>query len=133
MKKVVVLSLVVLVAALVFAQTKAQPKYDKSAEVALKGAVEEVKDVPGTCCKEACVHLMLRTDQGVFEIQVAPEAFLQDLEVKFEKGDKINVVASKITKDGTDVYLAREIDRNGNVLIVRDNDGGPVWSWNKKG
>jgi hypothetical protein len=131
MKKIVVLSLVVLVAALVFAQTKAQPKYNKSAEVKLKGTVEEVKDVPGTCCKDTCVHLMLRTDQGVFEIQVAPEAFLQDLEVKFEKGDKLDVVAAKVSKDGTDVYLAREIDRNGNVLVVRDNDGGPVWSWKK--
>jgi hypothetical protein len=133
MKKFLVLSLVVLVAALVFAQTKAEPKYDKSAEVKLKGTVEAVKDVPGTCCKEACVHLMLRTDKELVEVQVAPEAFLNDLEVKFEKGDKIEVTAAKITQNGADVYLAREINRDGSILVVRDGNGGPVWGWEKKG
>jgi hypothetical protein len=131
MKRFVLLTLFVLVAALVFAQTKSGPKYDKASEVKLKGSVEEVKDVPGTCCKEACVHLMLRTDKGLVEIQVAPEAFLQDLEVKFEKGDKVEVTAARITQNGTDVYLAREINKDGNILIVRDNEGGPVWNWKK--
>ena len=132
MKKFLVLTLVVLVAALVFAQTKAEPKYDKSAEIKLKGVVEEVKDVPGTCCKEACLHLMLRTDKGVLEIQVAPHAFLADMEIKFEKGDKLDVTASKVTANGAEVYLAREITKDGNVVVVRDNDGGPAWTWWKK-
>jgi len=131
MKKLAVLTLVMLVAALVFAQTKAEPKYDKTAEVKLKGTVEEVREVPGSCCKDKCTHLMLRTDKGLLEIQVAPEAFLKDMEVTFAKGDKIDVIAAKVTKDGVDTYLAREITNNGNVLVVRDNEGGPVWGWKK--
>jgi hypothetical protein len=129
MKKVVVLSLVVLVAALVFAQTNAEQKYNKSGEVKLNGTVEEVKMVPGTCCKESCTHLMLRTDKGVVEIQVAPEAFLKDMEVTFAKGDKLEVTASKLAN--SDVYLAREITKNGDVVVVRDGAGGPVWNWKK--
>jgi hypothetical protein len=133
MKRLAVLSLVVLVAALVFAQTKAEPKYDKAAEVTLKGTIEDMKDVPGTCCKDACLHLMLRTEKGLFEVQVAPEAFLKEMDVKFEKGDKIEVKAAKMTRNDADVYLAREITRNGNVLVVRDNQGGPVWTFIVKG
>jgi hypothetical protein len=127
MKKLVMLTLVVLVAALVFAQAKAEPKYDKTAEVKLKGTVEEVKMVAGTCCKESCTHLMLRTDKGLIEVQVAPEAFLKDIEVEFAKGDKLEVTASKVSD--ADVYLAREINKNGDIVTVRDNQGGPVWSW----
>ena len=129
MKKLVVLILVVLVATLVFAQTKPDSKYNKASEVKLKGTVEEVKMVPGTCCKESCAHLMLRTDKGLLEIQVAPEAFLKDMEVSFAKGDNLEVTAAKIT--GSEVYLAREIQKNGDVVVVRDNEGGPVWNWKK--
>src|SRR5690242_16510491 len=100
MKKLVMLTLIVLVAALVFAQPKAEPKYDKSAEVKLKGTVEEVKMVAGTCCKESCMHLVLRTDKGLVEVQVAPEAFLKEMEVEFAKGDKLEVTAAKVTDAG---------------------------------
>jgi hypothetical protein len=72
---------------------------------------------------------MLRTDKGVVEIQVAPEAFLKDMEVTFAKGDKLEVTASKLAN--SDVYLAREITKNGDVVVVRDGAGGPVWNWKK--
>lgn len=134
MKKLVVLTLIVLVAALVFAQSKAEPKYDKSTELKLKGAtVEEVKLVPGTCCKQSCEHLVLKTDKGLLEVQVAPEAFLKEIEVAFAKGDKIDVTASKVTYEGADVYLAREINHDGSVLVLRDAEGGPVWTFVVKG
>jgi hypothetical protein len=129
MKKLVMLTLVLLVAALVFAQPKAEPKYDKASEVKMKGTVEEVKGVPGSCCTEKCIHLMLRTDKGLVEIQVAPDVFLKDMEVAFAKGDKLEVTAAKI--DGAESYLAREINMNGSILIVRDDQGGPVWNWKK--
>src|SRR3954466_1280295 len=129
MKKLVMLTLVLLVAALVFAQPKAEPKYDKASEVKMKGTVEEVKGVPGSCCTEKCIHLMLRTDKALVEIQVAPDVFLKDMEVAFAKGDKLEVTAAKI--DGAESYLAREINMNGSILIVRDDQGGPVWNWKK--
>jgi hypothetical protein len=129
MKKLVMLTLVLLVAALVFAQPKAEPKYDKASEVKMKGTVEEVKGVAGSCCTEKCIHLMLRTDKGLVEIQVAPDVFLKDMEVAFAKGDKLEVTAAKI--DGAESYLAREINMNGSILIVRDDQGGPVWNWKK--
>jgi len=129
MKKLVVLIFVLLVAALIFAQPKAEPKYDKASEVKMKGTVEEVRQVPGTCCTEKCIHLMLRTDKGLVEVQVAPDAFLKDMEVTFAKGDKLEVTAAKI--EGAESYLAREINMSGNILVVRDNQGGPVWNWKK--
>jgi hypothetical protein len=131
MKKFAVLTIVMFVAALVFAQTKVEPKYDKTAEMKLKGTVEEVKEVPGSCCTAKCIHLMLRTDKGLLEIQVAPEAFLKDIEVKFDKGDKIEVTAAKVMKDGAEIYLAREINQNGSIVLVRDGQGDPVWNWKK--
>jgi hypothetical protein len=131
MRKLVVLTLVVFVAALVFAQTKAEPKYEKSAEVTLKGTIEEVKEVPGTCCTEKCIHLMFKTDKGVVEVQVAPDAFLKEMEITFAKGDKLEIVAAKVEVHGTEMYLAREINKSGDVVVVRDNQGGPVWNWKK--
>lgn len=130
MKKIAVLTLFAVLATLVFAQAKNEPKYNKAAEVKLSGVVDEVKDVP--CGKDSCVVLTLQTEKAVATVQIAPEAFLKDMEVKFAKGDKLLITAAKITAaDGNDLYLAREITQNGNLLVVRDPEGGPVWTWKK--
>jgi len=106
-------------------------KYELANEVKLKGIVEEVKLVPKSCTGETGTHLVLRTDQGLVEVQVAPETFLTDLSVTFTKGEKLTAVAAKVTRPEGDLYLAREVDRDSGTLVLRDPKGGPVWTWKK--
>ena len=129
----VLLLLVWLLATGAAAQNKQQgPRYNISAELKIKGVVEEVKSVPRACTGETATHLMLRTDKGILEVQVAPEAFLKELDVNFQKGDKLEVTVSKVSRPEGDIYLAREVDKDGNALVVRDDKGDPVWTWMKK-
>ncbi len=110
-----------------FAQTAPQLKYDKSTEAKVKGVVDEVKTAA-----DKIVHLTLNTDKGPLDVVVAPEKFLQDMEITFAKGDNLEILGSQVSIDGTAVMLAREVTRNGDIMVMRDDKGKPVWvGWPK--
>lgn len=115
---------------LAFSQKQSGPKYDKATEVKVKGTVDEVKQ-SGDAEKDT--HLMLKTDKGMVEICLCPAKFLSALDLNFQKGDQLEVTGAKaIDKDGgteAEVILAREIVKGDNTLVLRDKDGGPVWTW----
>lgn len=121
---ILILSATVLSAQKTGSQTVGQ-KYDLTTEVKLKGIVEEVKTIPGPA---EGIHLMLKTGTDTVLIHVAPESFLKDMDVAFEKGDQLEITGSKIKVDGQDEVLAREIIKSGNQLTLRDKKGTPIWS-----
>ncbi len=126
------LLVVLLLAAFALAQKSTGPKYDLATETTLKGVVEEVKEVPNSCMGETGLHVILKTATGNFEVQIAPVAFLKDMEMTFAKGDELQVVAAKVTKEGNTLMLAREVTRSNNQLVLRDKKGEPVWTWMMK-
>jgi hypothetical protein len=100
------------------------PKYDLTSETKLKGTVDDVtQDTrPGEG-----THVTLKTVTGSILVHVAPELFLKDLEIGFNKGDSLEVIGSKIKGDAGDEILAKEITRGDNTVTLRDKKGVPVW------
>jgi hypothetical protein len=104
------------------AQTVLPLKYEKHSEVKVKGVVDEVKE--GV---DNNVHLALKGEKGSLDVIVAPVKFLKEMEITFAKGDSIEVLGSQVTVDGNSAMLAREVIRNGDVMVMRDENGKPVW------
>jgi len=103
------------------------PKYDLTTEQKLKGVIEDVQvDArPGEG-----THLLLKHGADAILVHVAPELFLKDLEIWFNKGDEVQIVGSKIKNEaGAPEILAKELSRGNNTLTFRDNKGVPVWSF----
>lgn len=123
------LVLLILAVPLAFAQKEKAPKYDPANEVKIKGPVEEVKQI--TEGNETETHLVLRTDAGLVEVCLCPAKFLSGLDMNFAKGDEIEVTGAKAkeTQNGAEVILARQIVKGTNTLVLRDKQGGPVWTW----
>jgi hypothetical protein len=121
-KLVSVVALIVLLAFIVVHAQAPAPKYDKSSEVKVKGVIEEVKTAA-----DNTVHVTLKNDKGLLDVMVAPEKFLREMEITFAKGETIEVVGSQLTVDGNPLMLAREVTRNGDVMVMRDEKGKPVW------
>jgi hypothetical protein len=119
-------SAVALIVLLAFTVARAEapaPKYDKSSEVKIKGVIDEVKTAP-----DHTVHVTLKNEKGLLDVAVAPEKFLKVMEISFAKGDSIEVLGSQLTAaDGPAIFLAREVTRNGDVMVMRDESGKPVW------
>jgi hypothetical protein len=104
----------------------AGPKYDPSAEVKLKGSIEEVKNIAEH------THLLIRTAGQLQEVYLAPADFLADLECSFSKGDEVEIVGSKVRlESGVERVLVRQLVRGQLTLTLRDPKGAPVWDWKR--
>ncbi|HVY94413.1 MAG TPA: hypothetical protein VHA14_16745, partial [Bryobacteraceae bacterium] len=47
---------------------------------------------------------------------------------KFAKGDSVEITGSKVTMNGEEWIIAREVTKDGKTLTLRDKDGNPKWS-----
>lgn len=103
---------------------KPAAKYDAATEVKLKGTIEEVKVDPA---ENEGTHLMLKSGTDTILVHVAPPEFLKEYEINLAKGDQVTVLGSKLTIDGTDEVLAKEITKGDNTATLRDRKGTPVW------
>jgi len=107
------------------------PKYDLHTETKMKGTVEEVRLPPKGSEKEIA-HLLVKNGTEIVDVYLCPKSFLEEMGVGFTKGDEIAVTGSKVKQDGADLVLAREVVKGNDTLVLRDDKGNPVWSWQRK-
>lgn len=103
-----------------------EPRYDPAKVVNILGTVADIREVayPGPL---SGLHLAVKADAGTIDTYLGPMDFLKGFEVTFAKGDRIQVVGSKVKFRGSDVVLAREVSRDGTILYLRDAQGRPYW------
>ena len=118
------------VAAIAQKDPKSNPKYDLHTEIKLKATVEEVKVPPKGSEKEAA-HLLVKTGTDTLDVYLCPKSFLVDMGVSFSKGDEIALTGSKIKQAEADLVLAREVVKGTDTLVLRDDEGNPVWTWHR--
>lgn len=119
------------VATLSSAQGLAQagpPKYDTNTETKMKGSVQELR-LPTKGHEKEAAHLLVKNGNDTVDVYLCPKSFLEDMGASFNKGDEITLTGSKITRDGADLILARELVKGSDTLVLRDDKGNPVWSW----
>jgi hypothetical protein len=102
--------------------------YNPATETTLTGTLDEVKSMPSPGRGGGGVHLVLSTDKTPVEVRVGPASFVSSRNFTFEKGDRLTVVGSKVTMNGQQVVIAREIRKGDQVLTLRDAKGFPLWS-----
>lgn len=103
------------------------PTYNAATETKTRGVIQEVSDFYCPISDDQGTHLMLKTDNGVFQVHVGPTRFLRTQQIKFAAGEQVEVLGSQTRYNDTDALLAREITRGDEVFILRDHQGRPVW------
>ncbi len=108
------------------------PRYDKTTETTLHGTVEEVQSHQGRVGGTG-THLLLKTDDGTVDVHLGPTNWLTDRKYEFAKGDHLQVLGSKVTIDGADAFIAREITKGDAKIVLRDENGIPEWAGGRRG
>jgi hypothetical protein len=76
--------------------------------------------------------LLVKNGTEIVDVYLCPKSFLEEIGVGFSKGDEIAVTGSKVKQGGADLVLAREVVKGNDTLVLRDDKGNPVWSWQRK-
>lgn len=103
------------------------PIYDPSTEATIKGTVAEVQQHAGRRGWEG-THLLLNTEAGNLEVHLGPSNYIAQHQFSFVKGDQVEVVGSRVTLQGTEALIARQIVKDGKTLALRNERGLPLWS-----
>jgi hypothetical protein len=105
-----------------------QRMYNPATVETLSGTVESVDKVTPMKGMHSGIHLTLKTDKGNIDVHLGPEWYIERLDTKIEKGDKIEVKGSKVTVAGKPAVIAAEVKKGDSVLVLRDDNGIPAWA-----
>lgn len=98
--------------------------YNPANEIVLKGVVREVQEYACPISEgEMGEHLVVKTDDGVVQVHLAPGRILRSQKISFAPGDEISIVGSKFRFHGNNDLIAREITRGNENFMFRDHEG----------
>ena len=109
-------------------QKQAPPAYNAGTEVSISGTVVEEREFFCPISDEQGTHLVLRTNQGTLLVHVGPSRFLRAQQFVIKPNDEVGVIGTRVNYQGEDAMLAREVTRGNEFLILRDQQGRPLWT-----
>jgi hypothetical protein len=79
------------------------------------------------------IALVVKTEKETLTVHLGPTWYLERLDEKIVKGDKIEIKGARTALAGKPIILAAEVKKGDNVLVLRDASGVPVWAgWGKR-
>jgi hypothetical protein len=79
------------------------------------------------------VHIVLKTEAETIPVHLGPVWYIENQDVKIEATDKVEIQGSRITFEGKPAIIAKEVKKGDEVLMLRDENGFPVWSgWRRR-
>jgi hypothetical protein len=107
-------------------QSEAEPTYDPATVIEVIGTVSAVWEVPAYLPLEG-LHLAVKSGWETVDVYVGPTDFVKIFGVTFIRGDKIEVIGSKVMFGNNDIVLAAQIREGDATVVLRDKDGAPYW------
>ncbi len=74
------------------------------------------------------IALVVKTDKETVSVHLGPTWYLERLDEKIVKGDKVEVKGVRTTLLGKPVVIAAEVKKGDKTLVLRDAAGVPVWA-----
>jgi hypothetical protein len=75
----------------------------------------------------------VKTDKESISIHLGPNWFIENQDVKIELNDKVEIKGSRVRIARKPAIIASEIKMGDETMILRDENGYPVWSgWKKQ-
>lgn len=130
MKKLLLFSVVMLVAASAFAQGMGHRRmfYDQSTVTTISGTIQSVDTLTGRRGNFQMIQLTVKDTAGTIPVNIGPAFYLEQQNISFQVGDAVEVTGSRMQFNGNDVILAAEVKDGGKTIKLRDDSGRPVWA-----
>ncbi len=105
-----------------------QRMYDPGTVETISGTVESVDKITPMKGMHSGIHITVKTDKEVVDVHLGPDWYIERLDTKIQKGDKVEVKGSRVTVAGKPAIIAAEVKKGDDVLVLRDSSGVPAWA-----
>ena len=102
--------------------------YNPATVETMSGTVEAVEKITPMKGMYSGIHLMVKTGTETISVHLGPEWYIERLDTKIQKGDRIEVKGSRVTFAGKPAIIAAEVKKGGETLVLRDSTGIPAWA-----
>jgi hypothetical protein len=79
---------------------------------------------------QGLMYFPLRIKDTVVEVQIGPKEFA-GRSLRLNPGEVLTVIGIRVVMEGRDTVLARQISSMSGVVILRDDNGVPLWEPNR--
>jgi len=107
--------------------------YDPATVQTLRGEVLKLdKLIPMEGMSDG-LDLVLKTKEETIPVHLGPVWYLEHQEFLIESGNRIEVVGSRMSFEGSPALIAAEVKKADKVLSLREENGFPLWScWRRR-
>ena len=102
--------------------------FNPSTVETIAGEVQKVEAVVPMKGMNTGVQLILKSDKETIPVHMGPGWYIERLDTKIEKGDKVEIRGSRVNFGGKPAIIAAEIRKGNAALMLRDSSGIPVWA-----
>lgn len=95
--------------------------------VQLSGEVVDVYQIPSKRRSRSGIYVLLQTNGDTVEVSFGPNWYLEEQQFSLEPDDWIMVEGRRTRKAGTLSLIAYRVTRGEQVLMLRDENGIPLW------
>jgi hypothetical protein len=103
------------------------PRYEVATVIDVDATVMDLREVSRNNPLSG-LHLTVKIESDTMDVFLGPVDFLKEFEITFAKGDKLEIIGSKVKFAGTHVVLTRQVRRDETNLYLRDTKGKPYWT-----
>jgi hypothetical protein len=98
--------------------------------VQLSGEVIDVYQISSQRGLRSGVHVLLQTNGDIVEVRLGPSRYLEDHQFSLEPDDWIVVEGTRTDQARDKALMAYQVTRGEQVLVLRDENGMPLWRSN---
>lgn len=102
--------------------------YNSQTVETITGKVLTVDTFTPTSGMSHGVHLQVKTQNGTIPIHLGPAWYVDNQDIIIEPKDTVEIEGSKINFAGEAVIIAAQIKKGDMTLLLRDEDGFPLWN-----
>lgn len=107
--------------------------WDPSKIETVSGTIEAIQPVTPMRGMGSGILIMLKTSKETVPVHLGPQWYIERIDLKFQKGDTIEVKGSRVTFQGKPAIIAGEIKKGTQSVMLRDDSGVPAWAgWRRR-
>ncbi|SMF12385.1 hypothetical protein [Pseudobacteriovorax antillogorgiicola] len=128
-KLLIMLTVTVMINPLLLSKSIAGPgrsglrMYEPASEIKVHGVIQDIVYRPSKYRPGTGMHLRLLVNGKEWFVHLGPKAFFEESEMQLAVGDKALVTGAVSQQNGKQFLIAREIQKQGQALIIRDEMG----------
>lgn len=101
--------------------------------VTLTGRIVSIDYVTPVNATQRGVMLALVTPEEKVEVHLGPAWFIENQDLNLLINDTVTVTGARTTFMGKDFIIASKVEKGNEALVLRSENGRPVWSaWGRK-